>query len=308
MKRVILLIGSNRGYELLKSVNDYFKDKEDFELFIFTFLATSHEPNFTIDIENYCRENSIDYSIDNKVDSEKYKSIWSECEISIVCGWRFIVPRSTFKLPKKGAFVTHDSLLPELRGFSPTVWGIRLGKSYGGVTFFKMDDSIDEGEIVDQKRIDFKGRYIKDIMMDITDATIEIVMNNLPKIIDNSVNLKPQDHSKATYCWKLVPSDFKINWKMTSNEILNMIKSYSEPYPGCFSFCNEEIFYIDKASIEEDSLEYSGYIPGSIKSINPDNSVSIFCGEGILKIEEIRTKNNAIKEPSILLNSINLRL
>ena len=36
MKRVILLIGSNRGYELLKSVNDYFKDKEDFELFIFT--------------------------------------------------------------------------------------------------------------------------------------------------------------------------------------------------------------------------------------------------------------------------------
>ena len=62
-------------------------------------------------------------------------------------------PLHIYARARLGAFVFHDSLLPEYRGFAPTVWAIVNGRDHTGATLCHMADEVDSGDIVDQERI-----------------------------------------------------------------------------------------------------------------------------------------------------------
>ena len=70
----------------------------------------------------------------------------------IVVAFRML-PKVIWSIPKFGTINLHASLLPDYRGAAPINWAIINGEKYTGITTFYIDDKIDTGDILLQKRI-----------------------------------------------------------------------------------------------------------------------------------------------------------
>jgi len=64
-----------------------------------------------------------------------------------------IFRRPLIDLPKLGILNLHTALLPKYRGLMPTFWVLKNGEQETGVSVFWVDEGIDSGPIVTQKRI-----------------------------------------------------------------------------------------------------------------------------------------------------------
>ena len=64
-----------------------------------------------------------------------------------------IFKRPLIDLPKLGILNLHTALLPKYRGLMPTFWVLKNRETETGVSVFWVDEGIDSGPIVTQKRI-----------------------------------------------------------------------------------------------------------------------------------------------------------
>lgn len=75
-----------------------------------------------------------------------------EPEIVISSGFRYKVPKDIIEVPEKGVVNLHPSFLPYNRGSHPYIWPLIDGTP-AGVSVHYMNEKIDEGDIIDRKKI-----------------------------------------------------------------------------------------------------------------------------------------------------------
>jgi len=105
-------------------------------------------------------------------------------DLQIVVAFRML-PEVVWKLPSIGTFNLHASLLPEYRGAAPINWAIINGDRTSGVTVIKMNESMDEGDII----------FKKEIAIDAEDTNI-----TLSELYYNSSNFKNSRYFRAKNC------------------------------------------------------------------------------------------------------------
>jgi methionyl-tRNA formyltransferase len=95
-------------------------------------------------------------------------------------------------LAPKGCLNLHTALLPKYRGLMPTFWTLKNGEKETGVSVFLVDEGIDSGPIVVQKRVRIDTdrleeliRRTKVIGMDAVWEAVEKVRVGKPKLIPN---------------------------------------------------------------------------------------------------------------------------
>lgn len=95
-------------------------------------------------------------------------------------------------LAPKGCINLHTALLPKYRGLMPTFWVLRNNEKYTGVSVFYVDEGIDSGPIIIQKKIKIGMKTqqelineTKQIGMDLIHESINLIDRNQVKIIDN---------------------------------------------------------------------------------------------------------------------------
>ena len=94
-----------------------------------------------------------------------------EPEMILVIGWYYMIPEKIRKIAAKGCVGMHASLLPKYRGGAPLVWAIINGEEKTGLTFFYLEDGVDNGDIIAQHEIEIKeSETIKDINDKVTDS------------------------------------------------------------------------------------------------------------------------------------------
>ena len=71
----------------------------------------------------------------------------------IVAAYSQIIPNSILDIPPKGIINVHGSLLPAYRGAAPIQWAIVRGETETGITTMQMDEGLDTGAILLQKKI-----------------------------------------------------------------------------------------------------------------------------------------------------------
>jgi len=302
--KIVVLAAAERGKRCLQSLLDCAGSND--EITVFTFPEEPWEPAFVQDIKEIATVNSIGFFLTNKVHDSKYQDFWKDgCDIIFVIGWRYLIPFKIYKLAKSGCYVFHDSYLPGYRGFGPTVWSIRNGENTTGTSLFKISEKMDEGPILFQTKIMIENDdYISNVIEKITKENESLIQKAYRSIIDGEVLLTEQDHKEATYTCKNIPNDFKINWSNNTIDIINLIRAYSNPYPGAFTTFNGQKIRIFRAKIEEPQV-YIGYIPGRVKSMNRDGTVTVFCGDGgVLRLENIAIDGELSVNPSDIIKSI----
>jgi methionyl-tRNA formyltransferase len=150
--------------------------------------------------------------------------------------YRRMLPPSILALAAKGAFNLHGSLLPRHRGRAPVNWAVLLGDTETGATLHEMAAKPDAGRIADQQAVAIGPEDTAlDVFRRVTDAAETVLRRSLPRLLDGSLELKPQDLARGSYHGARRPEDGRIDWSKGAAEIHNLVRAVAPPFPGAFS-------------------------------------------------------------------------
>ena len=195
-----------------------------------------------------------------EIDSKKGEGLKDRAElisslkpdVIIVYGWYYMIPKIIRDIPKYGCWGIHQSLLPKYSGGAPLSWAIINGEEKTGVTLFRMEDGVDDGDIISQQSINIlKNNTIDDMQCKSIYTSYCLLSDALANI--DSIKFTPQRNLKDRKIWpQRKPEDGEINLGMSGHDMYNFIRAQAPPYPGAFikTIDNKKII-IEKARIEE---------------------------------------------------------
>ena len=190
-------------------------------------------------------------SSENKISN--YKKVIEDIQpdVILVMGWYYMVPKTIRDIAKYGTWGIHASLLPKYAGGAPLVWAMINGEEKTGVTLFKLEDGVDDGDIIAQSEVKIEfNDTIKEVYDKVTTVSKEILYNSLLNI--DTIDFIKQDKSKIEVFPQRSPNDGEIDFNKTGLEIYNFIRAQSPPYPGAFfKTIDGKKIIIEKARIED---------------------------------------------------------
>jgi methionyl-tRNA formyltransferase len=209
-----------------------------------------------------------------------------------------IVPARVFSAPKLGSICYHPSILPRYRGASAINWAVINGESATGLTIFWVDDGIDTGDILLQKKVEIGP----------AETTGEVYFNKLyplgvaacleavELIAKDQAPRKRQDHGQATYdppCDERVAG---IDWNKPARQVFNFIRG-CDPQPGATaSFRGEKVKFYNARFIEETPSA----APGTILEVT-EQGLKVAAAGGALLVSRFRTKDlGKVKAPEFI--------
>ena len=160
------------------------------------------------------------------------KLIDLEPDLMVVVAFRML-PKIVWSIPSRGTFNLHASLLPQYRGAAPINWAIINQEKYSGVTTFLINEEIDTGSILLQKKVAIDKKETAGSLQDkLAIKGSELICETVEGIFKESI--RPQKQlAKGTekIAPKLNKENVFINWNKSLEEIQAKIKGLS-PYPG----------------------------------------------------------------------------
>ncbi len=205
-----------------------------------------------------------------------------KADLFVVVAFR-ILPPEIFRLPSKGSFNLHASLLPKYRGAAPINWAIINGETETGVTTFFLDEKVDTGNIILQARVPITPEETAGELYDnLAEVGAEIVLHSVRLIEAGKVSLKSQDHALAIPAPKIFKDQCRIDWNKKSIEVHNFVRGVS-PKPCAFTMYNGTLMNIVRVAIAEPARNG---LPGEI--IEAGQRLIVSTGNGAVEILEIQ--------------------
>ena len=282
--KIIFVSGVKFGYELLEEIL-----KNDFEVSaVFSYNENkkslySDFASFDTLCENYKIKN---FHVNNINDVENIKTIKSlNPDIILVMGWSQLLKNEIIQIPKLGVVGSHPTELPKFRGRAPIPWTILKELTESALTFFFIEEGIDNGDIVSQKKFKICENDDSESIYDlIIKLGKNMIIETLKDFQNNSITRIPQNEKNFVEYWsKRTPDDGKINWSKSAKDISTLIRASTHPYPGAFTFFKNLPLKIFKASYVDDNTSN----PGAIISID-DKTVRIGTGNGSIYLKKIQ--------------------
>jgi methionyl-tRNA formyltransferase len=226
-------------------------------------------------------------------------------DFCLVVGWYWLVSAAAIAAVPHGFVGIHNSLLPRYRGGSPLVWQILQGEPEAGFSVFSFTPGMDDGAIWAQGRVTVeRDDQIATVLDKMERATVDVVRDWYPRLLDGSATPTEQDHSGATYCAQRSPADGRIDWRASARRVHDFIRAQSEPYPGAFTVLGDREIRVWKA--REFPHIYIG-TPGQVARVSADG-VTVICGDDrAVILEDIEI--GGVRGPAqTLIKSITARL
>ncbi|MFA6570751.1 MAG: methionyl-tRNA formyltransferase [Bacteroidota bacterium] len=206
-------------------------------------------------------------------------------DIIVVVAFR-ILPREVFSLAKLGTFNIHASLLPRYRGAAPINRAIIEGEKYTGLTSFLLDDKVDTGNILLQKKIEIpEGSTAGDLHDLMMPLSADMAVETCKMLLSGNFRTTMQDDSLACPAPKLFAENCRIDWNLPAERIVNFIHGTS-PTPGAWTIWNGKRLKILRAELYKGSALSE---PGSF-SIEDDKFI-IQCETGSINATEIQPQD-----------------
>jgi len=203
-------------------------------------------------------------------------------------------------IPRKGCLNIHFSLLPKYRGPAPVQWALLEVNFYTGVSSIFMEEEVDAGDIILQKKvsIDPEDNYLT-LQDKLCEAGVVLLEETLNLIREGKVSGYPQDKSGISYAPLLKKSDGRINWNDSSGTIFNRIRALN-PWPGTYiQIDGEKKVKIVEAKIMTVPVEAEKRAfpkPGKIVEIRKEEGFVVACGEGGLLVTRVQPEGKPIQK------------
>jgi methionyl-tRNA formyltransferase len=239
----VLNIGGQ--FDLLLTLHDYKSINKSGRIYLDYIAETSNTPLFKL----------------NHINDPDVAEVLAKFEIDwlFVIGWSQIASAELINIPRLGIIGAHPTLLPVGRGRAAVPWAIIKGLDKTGVTFFKMNEGVDTGEILEQIEIPiFKNDNATSLYDKVNAAHTDLIKQIWPKLIDGSLVGIKQDESKATYWEGRIPSDGELKTTMSVKEVEILVRATTRPYPGAYKVLDDKtklVVWSGSLSARENSVQ-----------------------------------------------------
>jgi methionyl-tRNA formyltransferase len=153
----------------------------------------------------------------------------------LIIGWSQIARSELLAAVERGAIGMHPTLLPEGRGRSAIPWTILKGLSVTGVSMFQLDEGVDSGPLLGQRRVSVAERETATTLYrKVERAHRGLIRDTWPALVSDQITLVPQDDSLATVWPGRTPADGRLYPSMSVLEADRLIRAVTRPYPGAF--------------------------------------------------------------------------
>lgn len=282
--KLILFAHQNWGVVAIKELIN--SNHEILYVFTHPFDMDKHEKVWYKSVTEQCNKLKIPVEEKTSVtDNDSYKINELKPDLILSIGWRRLLPSSIFKIPKFGTVNLHDSLIPNYRGFAPINWAIINGEKEVGITTHFIDEGIDTGNIILQKKLSISFTDTAfDVFNNLLELSPKLVLDTIDMIEKGQVtHQKNNNANKGFFCSRRFPDDGKISWQANRESIYNLIRALCDPYPNAFCFYEGKKIFIKRAQLTNE--DYRG-MPGKICAIL-DEGIVVTCGS-------VHTKNQGL--------------
>ena len=195
-------------------------------------------------VSKVAKESSIPVFKENDLNSAEFKDSINKLDIDLLLVVAFgeIIPDWLLSKPNLMPINIHFSLLPKYRGASPIQSSLINGDIETGITFIKMNASLDAGQTI----ASFKCNILENdnkitLEKKLTELSIEKINEVLINVKSNNISLVFQNEDAASYCKKINKADGMINFDQPSKLIYDTFRAYKEWPETTFEYKNKLI-------------------------------------------------------------------
>jgi methionyl-tRNA formyltransferase len=211
-------------------------------------------------------------------------------DLFVVAAFGQILKKEVLELPEAYAVNIHGSLLPKYRGAAPTNWTIINGDVTTGVTIIKMNEKMDEGDIILKKEIAIDPSDTNITLSEKLADLGALALNEAIKLIESGgVKFAGQNDLIATYAPKLKKEDGLINWSQPALNIHNKVRGLL-PWPGAYTHFKGKVLKILNTEVLESAPDKGS--SGEVVDIIKHKGIVVKAGEGrvLIKYVQIEAK------------------
>ena len=241
-------------------------------------------------LKEWAERLEIDYlPIENVNLEENIKKLNSyKAELYVSMSFNQILRESILKSPVLGFINCHAGALPYYRGRNILNWVLINNEKEFGVTVHYIDEGIDTGDIILQKKkmITDQDDYLSLLNNAITLCS-EVLFDALVMIEEGTVKRIKQTEidSVGFYCGRRSVGDEWIDWDWSSRRIFNFVRAITKPGPYARTILNGCEVKIKKAKEIPGAVNYIG-TPGEIVDVQ-NEGITVKTGDSIIFIEDI---------------------
>jgi methionyl-tRNA formyltransferase len=211
-------------------------------------------------------------------------------EFFVVASFGLIIPKWVLDIPSVGPVNIHPSLLPKYRGPSPIQWALWNGDTETGITFIRMNEKMDAGNILFQETMPIEpDDNVIALSERLSKRSAEILPDFLHKAGANGLQEGlVQNNSLATFTPIITKEMGRIDWSKGAEEVLRQIRALVV-WPTAYTFLDGLSLKIFAGAFKE-SDEGGSIPPGTIVDVTKDG-IQVVTGSGILVIKELQLQN-----------------
>ena len=208
-------------------------------------------------------------------------------DVIVVMAYGQILPRHVLEVPRIACLNLHASLLPRWRGAAPIQAAIAAGDRESGITVMYMDEGLDTGDVLLQRKIAIgpmeTGGSLHDRLGQIAP---EALLESLRLLASENAPRFPQDNAIATKAPKLNREDGRINWSDPAEIIERKIRAFN-PWPGAFTIIADSSNKPRNLKVFSASIVNLSGQPGEIMP-DDDNGLVFATGNNALALGEVQ--------------------
>lgn len=202
-------------------------------------LVLTTEKEKTEAVPSYCLQHNIKFFSTKKLSEPtiRYTLHTIRSPLAVLAYFGLILPKEVLDIFPMGVINIHPSMLPKYRGPTPVQTTILNGDTETGVTIIKLDEQVDHGPILAQKK--------EPVLPDDTTESLHhrlfttgasLCSDVLIRHYKGELSLIEQDHSKATFTEHLTRENgfFDSNNPPSKETLDKMIRAYY-PWPGVWT-------------------------------------------------------------------------
>jgi len=212
-----------------------------------------------------------------------------QADVMVVAAYGLILPQNVLDIPVHGCLNVHASLLPRWRGAAPIQAAILADDEITGISLMQMTAGLDCGAVYAEASVAIgENESAAELHDRLAVLGGELLVKELPKILDGKITAVAQDDSLSTYAAKIQKQDAELDWSLPADELHRRIRAYN-PAPGAFFFTSDGPdedrvrIKVWQASVEEGVDQ----APGTFAQYD-SNGIVVACGSGGLRLVSLQ--------------------
>lgn len=202
-------------------------------------------------------------------------------EAAVLVAYGKIVPQSVIDLFACGIINIHPSLLPKHRGSTPIESVILAGETVSGVSLMQLTAKMDAGPTYAQATIELPRAVSKQALADLLSGlAVDLLIKNLPLILDNSLQPVAQDDTAATYDTLIQKQDGQLDFSKPAAQLEREVRAYLD-WPRSRTTLGSTEVIITKAHVSK------GNGPLGTLWRDGNKQLGIYSSAGVLVIDSL---------------------